>query len=871
MRFTHQAGLWVRALFSRARVESEMEKEMRLHLELETENNIRLGASPVEARRAAMIAFGGVERSKEAVRDERLTRWLEETISDLKLALRGFRRQPAFAAGVITLIALGIGPNTAIFSVVNHLLIAPLPFGDGNRMVTLTATAGGRRIMLSRTRADVELWRTRAREVESITLVDRKYLVLGDSTRGPTERIHGVAIGPGATAYVGMRPLYGRDIEPTDTLADASPVVLVSYSLWRRIYGGRSDAIGKTIVLDQVPHTVIGIMPERFLIPFGGDEQAYPVLKDIGSDQAIGAIAKLRRGASVDDANRELVSIFPHLDASKSEDAPFVERAVDQVPASVKRTVYLMFGAVGLVLLIVCANVANLMVARAWTRQREFTIRAAMGARRARLIRHVLAESLSLALCGGATGIAVAYATLWLMSKASELSRNVAGARLEPVVLLWALALSIVTGVLFGIAPAIFVSSNRVADALKAGNRSVAGHVSSRRLRGALVIGEVALSVVLLVASGLLVRTITAMQHADFGFRSVGLYGVHVAFTDKSFADSLARHAAVQLMLARVRAVPGVRQATLSWKLPPDFVLQVAQLEIDGAKVSASDSLAVSNISVAWPDLFAVMGIRIVQGRVFASYDALTDRLDQSEVVVNETFARRFWPAGGAVGARIRPSGGRWATIVGIANDITVPGAGRQTNAVQFYQAMGASPRTLMIVFRSDMPLARILPAISREIHTADPRISIGRAESADEHVAGSREIQSFTLRLIGAFAILALVLAAFGLHATIAYSVGQRAREIGIRVALGAQSHDVMRLVMGQGIALTLVGIALGAFGGALAGRGMRALLYQVAPADPVTLIAVAALLATVAILASYAPARRAVRVDPVETLRTE
>src|ERR1019366_9569764 len=225
MRFIRQAGLWVRALFSRARVESEMEKEMRLHLELEAENNIRLGASPVEARRAAMIAFGGVERSKEAVRDERLTRWLEETISDLKLALRGFRRQPAFAAGVITLIALGIGPNTAIFSVVNHLLIAPLPFGDGNRMVTLTATAGGRRIMLSRTRADVELWRTRAREVEPITLVDRKYLGLG------------------AAAFVGMRPLYGRDIEPTDTLADASPVVLVSYSLWRRIYGGRSDAI----------------------------------------------------------------------------------------------------------------------------------------------------------------------------------------------------------------------------------------------------------------------------------------------------------------------------------------------------------------------------------------------------------------------------------------------------------------------------------------------------------------------------------------------------------------------------------------------------------------------------------------------------
>ena len=874
MLIVDQARMWLRALLARRRVESEMEKEMRFHVELETQHNVERGMSPGDARRSAMLAFGGVERAKESVRDERLTRWLEELAGDFRLALRGFRRQPAYTIAIITLIALGIGPNAAIFSVVNHTLLSPLPFRDGNRMVLLVGTAGGGRISTGRTKADIDLWSARTRAVESITLVNTERFVLGDTTRGASEPILGTMIPPGATAFFGIRALYGRDVEPADTLASATPVVVLSYDLWKRLFDGRVDALGRTIVLNQVTYTVIGVMPERFTIPFTFRTPAMFVpLHGVRPDQTITAIAKLKPGVAVADADRELKVIFPKLDASKAEDAPTVERAVDRVGAKAKGTIYLIFGAVGLVLLIACANVANLMVTRAWTRQREFTIRSAMGARRGRLVRQVLVESVTLALCGGAVGVGFAYGTLSLLTGVSELARYGASARIDAVVLIWIFTLSVFTGVVFGIAPALFVSANRAADALKAGSRSVAGHTSSRRLRSALVVGEVALSVVLLVSSGLLVRTISAMQHADFGFQSEGLYGLEVSFMDTSFADPAARRAAVVLLRDRVRAVPGVSAATYAFRLPPEWTPGIGQLEIEGVNVVASDSLSSTNLSIAWPDVFAVLGVRILQGRPFADYAAVTGGDDLTEIVVNDAFARRFFPNGGAVGGRMRPMGGSgpWATIVGIANDIAVPGASPRSNATQFYFAQGAAPRISTLIYRSDLPRAGITAAVAQAVRAANPRIRIGRATAADDGVASARELQAYTLRMIGAFAILSLILVAFGLHATIAYSVGQRTRELGIRVALGAQSHDVMALVVGQGLGLTFAGMVIGVYGGFIAGRSLRALLFHVAPLDPLSIAGVGIILVAVSLIASYAPARRAANVDPAETLRAE
>jgi predicted permease len=871
MRILTAIGMWLRALFARAGVETEMDKEIRLHLEMETENNIRLGMSPDAARRAALVAFGGVEVAREAVRDERRTRWLDDLASDLKYALRGFRSHPAFALSVVALIALGVGANAGIFSVLNRVLLSPMPYPDGNRMVEFTARAGGGQILITPTQDKIDEWRGRTRTVEQITVYGFAWGELGDSTRGPTETVKGAAIVPGSLTFASVKPLLGRDVQPSDTLSTAQPVALLGYGLWQRVFAGRPDILGRPIMFEGKQHTVIGVMPKGFRHPFVEDDQIFTALRSSGGNRPIYAVAKLRPGVSVDDANRELAAMFTKLNKAASEDAPRVMRAVDYVSKSTKRVIYLMFGAVMVVLIIVCANVANLTMARAWTRQRELAVRAALGAGRGRLVRQMFTESLTLALLGGVVGVGVALLTLKLLTLARAPNNEFEGARLEPVVLAWGFGLSILTGVLFGLAPAIFVASHRASESLKAGTRAASASVGARRFRAALVVGEVALSAVLLVASGLLVRTIVAMQHADPGFTAHGLSGIRIGMRDTRLADPQVRHDAIEAVLEQVRAVPGVQAATLGMSLPPDFGTGMGELEIDGRPVSARDSLSSISMMSAPPEFFAITGIRLTQGRVFAKNPAITDRMLSSEVVVNETFARRFWPNGGAIGARVRRGGGPWATIVGVARDVEVPNSRRAWTKTQFYQAMPGAPPFATLILRSDIPLTTLLPSIEAAVKRGSSLVRTSQPQTSEEMLVGARETQRFTLTLIGAFASLALILAAFGLHAVIAYSVSQRTREIGVRVALGAQAADVMQLVVGQGLRLALVGIVAGAAGGFLTAQTMRAMLYQVAPGDPVTLLGVSVLLATVGVIASYLPARRAIRVDPVEALRSE
>jgi putative ABC transport system permease protein len=863
---------WLRALFRRARVETEMDREMRLHLDMEAENNVRLGMSADAARRAALIAFGGVEKSKEAVRDERRTRWLEDAAADFRYAIYGFRRQPLFTSGVVLLIALGVGASAAVFGVMNNLLLSPLRYPDGNRMVQYVATAGGNQVMVEPTRFDVDQWRVRTRLIEQIVIYRGATFAIGDSLRGPTEQIGGALITPGVVAFVGTRPLIGRDVLPSDTLADAPSVVLLGYALWQRVFAGRREAVGSSVVLDGTPRTIIGVLPSGFKLPFDDDADAFVALRSTGGDGPIDAMAKLRAGVSADAANSELQQLFTHLDRRTGQDPPRVMRAIDRVSKNSKRIVFLMFAAALVVLLISCVNVANLLLARARTRQREFAIRAAMGAHTARLVRQLLTESLALSIAGGLGGLGVALLTHELLRVAQpQGSTDFTGALFEPVVFVWGFGVCLVTGLLFGLAPAMFVAGAQVNESLKAGARAASGSTSGRRFRDALVAAEVALSAVLLIASGLLARTSLAMQHADIGIDPAGLMGVRVTLTDPRLSDPAARRAAVDAMVEQVRAIPSVRGATLAMDLPPRFSTGMGELEIDGGPTARSDSLSSIAMSVTRPDFFAVTGARITEGRVFANDPTIGDRITNTEVVVNESFARRFWPSGGAVGARVRRGNGPWSTIVGVAADVIIPKSTRAWNRTQFYQALPAAPLHTMLIVRSNVPLATLLPEIEGAIRRANPFIKIGRSMSSDAILEASRTTTRFTLMLIGGFATLALILAALGLHAVIAYTVSQRTREIGVRVALGAQRRDVMRLVVGQGLGLATIGIAAGAVGGIATARTMRAMLYGTTAADPATLIAVSALLGGVAIAASYAPARRAVQVDPVEALRSE
>jgi predicted permease len=531
-----------------------------------------------------------------------------------------------------------------------------------------------------------------------------------------------------------------------------------------------------------------------------------------------------------------------------------------------------MFGAVFIILVVACANVANLLMARAWSRQREFAIRTAMGASRGRLVRQVFTESVLLAVIGGALATAVGRLTLKiLVASRPQSALDFEGARLEPTVLAWCFGLAVCTGIVFGLAPAFFVSAHRVGDSLKNGTRAAAGSAGARRTRGALVIAEVALSAVLLVASGLLLRSVVAMSRADIGVTTQGLWGVSVNVA--AVGDSIARQGAFDGILKRVRAVPGVQNATIALGVPPYFGIGMNQVEIEGRPTKPSDSLMAVNMNVARSDIFSIAGIRIVAGRPFTNESRPVDLFGQTgEIVVNETFAKRFFPDGKALGGRVRRGPGLFSTIVGIAADVVIPGDQRGARTkTQFYSSIGAAPRRAVLLVRSRGSMAAMLPSIEAAVHEVAPLAKVSDERTSESFVAAQRSGHRFLLMLLGTFAGLALLLAAFGLHAVISYAVHQRTREIGVRVALGAQASDVSRMIVGQGLRLSVIGIVLGTAGGWFVARTMRALLYDVGPNDPVTMSVTAAMLVAVAVLASYAPARRALRIDPVDALRSE
>ena len=866
--------LWLRALFRRRRVESELDRELRLHLELETEENIRRGMAPDEARRRALVAFGGVEQTKEAVRDERETRWLDEISADVRYALRGFRRQPWFTATAVLLLALGIGANVAIFSVVHRLILRPLPFSDGNRMVNLQATYGHGAVVSGSRRQFIDQWRARARSVLAITMVDERRYRIGDTARSP-ESEWGAAIPPGALGFTGVRPALGRDVTAQDTLPNAPPVALLSDGIWQRLYGASPSVVGRTILLDGTPHTIIGVMPPAFRLPFIDGNAVFTALPAAtASDRDVTAIAKLAEHRDVDDANREVAGIFNSIPRPKGSiaDPPRLVRAVDLLGRQYRVILEVLFGAVGFVLLIACANVANLVLARAWSRQREFAVRTAMGAGTARLVRQVFTESIMLAIAAGALSLAVAAMALRLMVAAQPPhSTELNGATLNAPVLGWSAAISVAAGVLFGLAPALFLARRDSAEVLKDSARTATGSHAARHVRSGLVVLEVALSVVLLIGSGLLIRTLVAMQHMDYGIEPRHLAAVSLRLTDKKFTLEGKRDA-LHTLLDRVRAVPGIEQATLADRLPPDNVIGASAIEIEGRTVGVGDSLSSFVLNGGPSDFFSVLGMHFVAGRGFVDDPTPTDVHGASEVVIGESFAKRFWPNGGAVGARIRPfSQLPWVTVVGVVHDVREPGDERRPWHPQLFMAMPAASPHPFLLFRSHQPLERILPSITTAIHEANPLIAIGPAATADAQFAHAMVMHRFTLTLLGAFAGLALVLAIVGLHSVVAYSVGQRSREIGVRIALGAATTNVVGLVVRQSMTLALVGVGVGVVAGIAASRALRSMLYGVGTADPVTIAGVAVVLVTGALVAAFAPARRAANVNPVDALRAD
>ena len=867
---------------SAARIARDIDEEFEFHLDMRMAELRQRGLSPEAARAEALRRFGDRRDAQEYCRtmDQRSTSeqnrrdGLFELGADVRFAARQLRRSPGFAVLAVLTLALGIGATTAIFSVVNRMLINPIPLRGGDRIVSLTRTNKEGNLYVSPTPRIVEAWRTGVRSIEAIEQYGWKEVTItGGDEPEPVEAGEMEATLP---RFLGLRPALGRAFLPEETVQGAPRVAMLGYGLWRRRYGGDREVIGQPIMIDGEPYTVVGVVPRDFSVPFMDGEQRQLWLPLIKDPNAMGAqaIARLRPGATPAQASREMTDVMAALGKDEGNHDTWLARAVrpqDFVRSGTRDMLYILLGAVGIVLLIACANVANLLLARATTRQREFAIRAALGAGRGRIVRQLLTESLILAIAGGLLGLLVAHQALRLIiAIRPERLSTLDDVRLDPLVLAVCLALTMLTGLIFGLAPALFASAHRLGDALKSATRSAAGNRGARRFRGLLVVTEVALSVVLLIGAGLLVRTIREIQRTDPGFDPTHLTAARIILPEGPYRNAAQRRVAFDEVARRVSALPGVAGVTWSAGIPPYTGVAFGELEIEGRTLTGSDRVTMLGAQSATPDYFRVMRLPIVAGRAFSA--------DTSgrEVMINETMARRYWPGTTAVGRRLRMGAkGEWSTVVGVARDVTIPTTGRKAAGTDLsftlYHRFRGDWESGTLLVRTTGEVPNLLGAMTREIAGVDPLIRIRDVTTAEASLAKHLASPRFNMTLLAAFAAFALVLAAVGLYGVIAYSVSQRTREMGIRLALGARRRSVLGLVLGQGARLTTLGVITGLAGAAAATRLMQSMLFGVNPLDPMTFLGVGILLGAVALAASYIPALRATRVDPVIALREE
>jgi putative ABC transport system permease protein len=887
-----------------------MDDEIRAHLDMRIDELRTLGMSDADAEAEALRRFGDSDeyrayadrRAERHARLRGIMEWLDEWGQDLRFAGRQFRRNVGFTALAVITLALGIGANSAIFSVVHRLLIAPLPYADGNRIVRLTLMDGDR-FAGHPPRQALLAWRDRARSIDTIAAVSVEALYLQDF--GDTPDTIPAYVTANYLGLLGLRPSLGRGFTPEDERAGAAPVAMISHGRWQRQFGGSADVLGKTVrapEIDQRIYTIVGVMPPEIGTPMsvavGVNKDLRQAAPGIWLPASLDSIpldhvyAKLRPGVSTSTASAELQAIREQLPAppprpgmlrQPSELKVRAMRAQDFLDPREIQTVQVLFVAVAVLLLIACANVANLLMSRAWTRTREFAVRTALGAGRARLARQMLTESVLLGLAGGVAGVVVAWGTLEIILALRPASlKELAGVQIAVPVLLWSAMISVGTGILFGFAPALFAGGRAVGDILRRATHTASSGTWLRRMRSALIVGEIAMSLVLLVGAGLLVRSFAALQATPLNFEPRGLVSTNVMMMFPEHWSIEARSARRNEMLGRLRAVPGVTEATTGTM--PGLGRLGFSLE---AETADGQSNPVGDSFMTWisPDYFRTAGMQIVEGRL---PDPQAATAQPGEVLVNRGLANRLWGPGDAIGKHLHHKGGppgltERFRVVGIVADIQLPSRRSVASAADIYasspQGFGDAP----VVLRTTLSEAEVTAAIRRAV--AEFGVTL-RAVSGDPSAFGAI-VQSitvgesfireqlaptrFAMALLLAFAVIALVLSAVGLYGVIAYSVTQRTREIGVRVALGADRRSVERLVVGAGLRLTASGVVVGVAAAFASTRLLSGLLYGVSPADPASFVAIALLVVAVALLASYLPARRAVRIDPIAALRAE
>jgi putative ABC transport system permease protein len=789
-------------------------------------------------------------------------------------------KNPGFTAVALLALALGIGANTAIFSVVNSVLLRPLSYGDPSRLVMIWQNhqqrGGPEREWASP--ADFRDYQEQTKSFDHITA----FLGWGPTLtgQGEPEDLQGAAVSHHTFAMLGVQPALGRTFTQEEDRPGAEKVVVLSHQLWTRRFDSDPAIIGKSIALSDESYTVVGVMPRGFTFPILNNTEIFRTVKPAiatlqGCDRGcviLRLIAKLKSDVPIEAARSEMNAIA----AQTAERYPESNKGVgttliplqEQLVGDVRPAMLVLLGAVGLVLLIACANVANLLLARAAAREKEVAIRAALGARRSRLIRQHLTESLTLALLGGTLGLILAF---WmvdlLVSFAPKGTPRLNEIAIDPMVLAFTCGIALFTGIAFGLAPAVLSSKTNLTNALKEGGRDTGATTRGARIRSALVVFEVALALMLLIGAGLLIKSFVNLQHIDPGFNFRSALRVDVSLPRTRYPARNQPAAFYKQLIDRIAALPGVQSAGAISRLPLSGGGTDSAFAIEGQPPAEPGHQPVAWYSSVTPDYFRTMGIRLIKGRGPSE----SDNAESPKVVfVSETMVRRYFPGEDPIGKRLL-FGTDKREIVGIVSDVNHFGLTQDPRPTMYFPHAQSPGRGMSVVVRTaGNPLA-LVSSIRNQVLSLDQNLATSNVMTLEELVGSSLAEPRFTLLLLGAFAGVALVLSAIGVYGVVSYSVSQRAHEIGVRMALGAQVSDVLKLVIGQGMMLVLGGVAAGLVAAFALSRVMSTLLYGVSPTDLMTFAATSVILAGVALGACFIPGRRAARLDPMESLRCE
>jgi len=877
-----------RNIFAKRRNDRELDDEVHSYVDLLAEEKMRQGMNLEEARRTARIELGGIEQVKEQVREVRAGAWLDSLLQDLRYGARMLRKNPGFTAIAVLTLALGIGANTAIFSIVYGVLLAPLPYHDASRLVVLNETTP-RVGTVSVSYPNFIDWRAQSRSFSQMAYIEEMSFNLAGASVSRPENIQGDSVSPNFLSMIGVHPFLGRDFEPAEEKSGTQRVLLLGYQLWQSHFGGDPNVVGRSIALNGNDFVIVGVLPSNYrsldkidvMLPIGVWITNNSSASSRGQRGDSTVVARLAQGTSFAQARAEMEGLASRLAKEYPEDndqfGAELRPVRDAFAGNLRTEILVLFAAVMFVLLIASANVANLFLVRGAARTKEIALRMAFGASRWRIIRQLLTETFVLAFLGGALGLGFALAGIRLIPQLIP-QDTLMGATigLNGAVLLFTAGVVVFAAFVFGMAPALHSAKRDVQGELKEGGRTASVGAAQNRLRGILAVAEISLALVLLTGAGLMLKSLYRLINVNPGFQPDRILTMEMHLSSQRYSEEPAVLSFWRQVLDGVRALPGVQSAALGNHIPLTDRHGRTDISIEGMALPKPGSFPHPDTHVVSSDYVRTLGMVLERGRTFTDADNETS---PEVALVNVKLARQFWPNDDPIGkrfmwGRFNPASKippKWVTVVGVVGDTKMYGLANPSR-LEVYSPMQQNVESEMdLLVKSQLDPSALTSEIRGVVAGVDKDQSIYAIATMNKVISDGVSAPRLTLVLLGLFSALALILAAIGSYGVISYSVAQRTHEIGVRMTLGAQRTDILRIILYQGGRIAFAGIVIGMVAAFALTRLMSGLLFSVSAGDPATFAAAAVLLVLVAIVACYIPARRAIRVDPMIALRHE